>query len=497
MDRRIGAAAVFLLAIIVPCVPASARFGGGGGGAHFGGGHFGGGGGAHFGGGGGAHFGGSHFGGGHFGGHGWGGGARAPFVGGSHIGSHPFMGSRSHIVSHPFIGSRMSHSIARPRVGPFPGSSFRGQSRLARQSTVGLSRPAALHTSRAAFATLGRSNPVLRNRALLNPAVRFGGNRALAHSVFAGRFAGNRFWWHRNRGFVIGWFWPLFWPYLYDDISDYTYWPYGYDEFWPYAYDDVYYGVYGPYSYAYDTTGTVPKRRKYRHEAVNNGICGQRIPAWSDWPIEQISKQVVVDPSQQGALDELKSATARAVQVLQSACPSEVANTPLGRMQAIEYRLETMLQAVRTIRPALEGFYNALNDEQKARFNLMGAESDDARVADHARADLAEICSHRGVAMVDVPIERIEQAVRPTQAQAQALEKLKSANASASESLKANCPAYRALTPTERVAAMEQRLDAAQVAVKSIEPALKDFYGSLSDEQKARFNSIGTSVAGG
>lgn len=31
-----------------------------------------------------------------------------------------------------------------------------------------------------------------------------------------------------------------------------------------------------------------------------------------------------------------------------------------------------MLQAVRTIRPALADFYNALSDEQKARFNAVG-----------------------------------------------------------------------------------------------------------------------------
>ena len=31
-----------------------------------------------------------------------------------------------------------------------------------------------------------------------------------------------------------------------------------------------------------------------------------------------------------------------------------------------------MLQAVRTICPALADFYNALSDEQKARFNTVG-----------------------------------------------------------------------------------------------------------------------------
>jgi hypothetical protein len=31
-----------------------------------------------------------------------------------------------------------------------------------------------------------------------------------------------------------------------------------------------------------------------------------------------------------------------------------------------------MLQALDTVQPALERFYNALNDEQKARFNQLG-----------------------------------------------------------------------------------------------------------------------------
>src|SRR5262249_49694306 len=137
----------------------------------------------------------------------------------------PFGGS--HIGSRPFTGSHFSHSIARPNVTNFahsPGGSLR-------HSMVGVSRPAALHTSRAAFANMGHVNPALRSRALFNPVARFNGSRSWAHSAFAGRWAGNRFWWHRHRGFVIGWFWPLFWPYLYDDISDYTYWPYAYDEF--------------------------------------------------------------------------------------------------------------------------------------------------------------------------------------------------------------------------------------------------------------------------
>jgi LTXXQ motif family protein len=56
--------------------------------------------------------------------------------------------------------------------------------------------------------------------------------------------------------------------------------------------------------------------------------------------------------------------------------------------------------------------------------------------------------------------------------------------------LKVDCPTYQTLTPTGRVEAMQERLDATLGAVKIVQPALTKFYGSLNDEQKARFNSL-------
>jgi hypothetical protein len=60
----------------------------------------------------------------------------------------------------------------------------------------------------------------------------------------------------------------------------------------------------------------------------------------------------------------------------------------------------------------------------------------------------------------------------------------------AAERLKVDCPTYQTLTPTGRVEATEKRLDATLSAVKTMQPALAKFYDSLSDEQKARFNSL-------
>jgi LTXXQ motif family protein len=46
--------------------------------------------------------------------------------------------------------------------------------------------------------------------------------------------------------------------------------------------------------------------------------------------------------------------------------------TPPTRLAAIGDRLNTMLQAVKQVRAALEDFYATLSDEQKAQFEAIG-----------------------------------------------------------------------------------------------------------------------------
>jgi hypothetical protein len=43
-----------------------------------------------------------------------------------------------------------------------------------------------------------------------------------------------------------------------------------------------------------------------------------------------------------------------------------------ARLTAMSMRLDTMLQSVKSVRGALDDFYNSLSDEQKAQFDLIG-----------------------------------------------------------------------------------------------------------------------------
>ena len=93
-------------------------------------------------------------------------------------------------------------------------------------------------------------------------------------------------------------------------------------------------------------------------------------------------------------------------------------------------------------------------------------------------------------AKVPTPAE-IEARVHPTDAQRASLTALQDATAKAADMLKASCQTSEAITPPARLEAVRKRLDVMLEGVKSVRAALDDFYGKLSDEQKAQFEAIG------
>jgi hypothetical protein len=390
-----------------------------------------------------------------------------------------------------FSGRSFSPSIAHgSRISPFVGGGNRFVGSSARTFTTAgaLWRPA-MFARPAGFARANFGNRFITNAA-------FKGSFAGSPAFFGrfGRLHGSHWPWWRG-GIVIGWIGPVFWPYANYDFFDYVYWPYVYDGFWPYAYEDVYYGIYGGYAYVDPGVKAARSPRNVQaqgSQARASSICGEQAPQLTDWPIERITQAVEPTEAQRAMLDELKAATAKSIDILKAACPNDLPSVPSGRLNAMEGRLQVMLQAVQTVRPPLDRFYQSLSDEQKARFNAVSPS--DTSAAGQDQRDLTRLCNERGVA--DLPIDRIAKAVRPTEAQQASLDELKAASVKAAEGLKGNCPAYQALTPTGRVETMEKRLEAMLEAVKTVQPALTKFYDSLTDEQKARFNTLGSTRPG-
>jgi LTXXQ motif family protein len=97
-----------------------------------------------------------------------------------------------------------------------------------------------------------------------------------------------------------------------------------------------------------------------------------------------------------------------------------------------------------------------------------------------------------GVAgMAEWRIDEIERVVRPTEAQRTALADLRAASAKAAEALKTACPRDLPPTSAQRMAFMENRMDAMLDAIRAVRPAFEAFYAAMSDEQKARLDGLG------
>jgi hypothetical protein len=364
---------------------------------------------------------------------------------------------------------------------------------------------------------------------------------------------GNNYWGAGWNDWGSGWgYWagPVFWPFFFGDALTFALWPYAFYDpffgygpdllltsiFWPgplfspyYADNPYYYGE-SPYYYGenslFNIYGSAPSaeqyadygyyggRRRHSHRRLyaayaarsaahgNLGAdsnaaltCGGLAPGVVSLPIDQIERAIRPTDAQLAMLDDLKAASAQAENILRASCPTEVPLTPIARLDAVMKRIQAMRQAVQILRPPLTALYNSLDDEQKERFAAIGAQSKyrRARIAreESPASDLGGLCRQQTENFTQLPVQRIEELIKPTEQQKVGLDALKSASAKAAADLDASCPAEIPETLTARLDAVAKRLDALADAVNTVKPALTDFYNSLTDEQRARFNVIG------
>jgi LTXXQ motif family protein len=364
----------------------------------------------------------------------------------------------------------------------------------------------------------------LHNRnALRNPAARAAIVASAATAGWhngRGRDGRDGWWRHSHGGY--GWVGPLFWPFAYYDLYDYTMWGYGDDAgFWDYGYNDIYAGLFAPYGYddltgylpsavGGSTAGTAPTSGAPAAAAAPTSasdqlaqMCGEDSRSIAGLPIDRIQQAIQPNNAQRAALDELANASVKAAQDIKAACPTQLSLTAPARLAAMQQRIEAMIAGVGTVQPPLQKFFDSLNDEQKARLNALGQDQQKAQqkvqtrmaTAPNAAGSPTQNCGGAQPGVTDWPTAAIDAAVHPTDAQRASLTALQDASARAADMLKAACQPNDAITPPARLQAVGKRLDVMLQAIKTVRAALDDFYGKLSDEQKAQFEAIGPARA--
>lgn len=102
------------------------------------------------------------------------------------------------------------------------------------------------------------------------------------------------------------------------------------------------------------------------------GMCSPRAAGLAEWRIARIERAVRPTDAQRPKLDELRTASAKAAEIIAAACPREFPSSPVARLELAEKRLNAMLEAIKIVRPKFEDFYASLTSEQQAELNLSG-----------------------------------------------------------------------------------------------------------------------------
>jgi hypothetical protein len=275
----------------------------------------------------------------------------------------------------------------------------------------------------------------------------------------------------------VGWSGPVFWPNASDDMFDYALFPAAADnKFWAYGFGDILEGVFAA------SASNQP--------AAAADVCGGSAAASADRVIARIEQALAPDKLKDETLAPLRSALAEAGERIKAACRTAMPATPPDRLDAMTERVWAMRDATLTMRLPLETFYASLSAEQKARLDgsdwaLTGVAVDatDGRAGGEPRA-----CAQPAAG--EWPARTIERVLRPTNEQRASLEALRMRLLGMGQVIMSACPAAGSAGPLGRLAAAMDRLDVMLFALMSLGPAVQEFYGSLSDKQKANLHKV-------
>jgi hypothetical protein len=98
-------------------------------------------------------------------------------------------------------------------------------------------------------------------------------------------------------------------------------------------------------------------------------FCHPGAAGFSEWQYDRIIRAVQPNDAQKKALDEVRAASAKAAEKIASTCPAEFPVGATARLGFMEKRMESMLEAIRAVRPAFDAFYASLDAGQKAKLD--------------------------------------------------------------------------------------------------------------------------------
>ena len=284
------------------------------------------------------------------------------------------------------------------------------------------------------------------------------------------------------------------WPTAYEDVLGFTFWP-----------DDYASRLRGRgFDVIADTiTGRLEMPRVSARAATTgaaatdapstSGCGGEPLSSSQDsWPSARIEQILQLSDAQHDALEKMQATVMQSANNLRADCQVGAAG-PSDRMKTLVQKLWAVRDAAISAQNPVKNFYSTLTETQKNSFitrQPVGNPPPNQKTADNGMNQQYQACAAQNVERAERLIREIEMRIRPNKDQAASLENLHKTSSDMAKLLIASCAQPIPADPQARLDAAADRLTALNYAATTVQIAFDDFYGRLSNEQKARFESL-------
>jgi LTXXQ motif family protein len=289
---------------------------------------------------------------------------------------------------------------------------------------------------------------------------------------------------------------PPAWPTAYEEVVGFALWPDDYAaRIRGRGFDVIADTIVGRFDLPRSSVRTATTGTAAKNDGDNGGVniqCRDSGNAADNWPAIRLEQILQLSNAQHDALEKVQSTAGQSINGLKGACQNAGALAPPDRLRALVRMLWMVRDGGISLRAPLKQFYDTLTSAQKVSLGgqpILASAQSQPKAADPAANKQYQACASTNLESAERLIKEIEMKVRPNNDQAASLENLHKVSSDMAKLLIASCAQPIPSEPLARLDAADDQLTAMNYAATNVQIALDDFYGKLSDAQKARFDS--------
>ena len=287
---------------------------------------------------------------------------------------------------------------------------------------------------------------------------------------------------------------PVTWPTAFEEVVGFALWPDDYaSQFRGRGFDVIADTVTGRFDRMRSPTrvATTGTARSDGSNDVATDQCSDASSADGKWPASKIEQLLQLSDAQRATLDKLQLAANDAIKAITSHCHQLGELPPPDRLRTLVQALWVVRDGDIAMRAPLKDFYESLTSAQKNSFAVRQPQSappsDDGAQGGANRQYQA--CAMQNIGSAERLVKEIEMRVKPDKMQAASLDNLQKVSSDMAKLLIASCAQPIPADPLDRLDSASDRITAMNYAASNVQIALDDFYGRLSQTQRARLEA--------